>query len=164
MTTLLAILGVLVMLAALALIPLGVPGTWIMIGVLSAGALFGEVGAAVLIACMVIAGIAELLDFLASKHANDRYGGSRGAFWGAIVGGIIGVIIGMPVPVLGPVIAGFLGSFLGAAAVTLYETRGYRDAWRVGWGALLGRVWAAVAKTVAGIIILVVGGAALLWG
>jgi uncharacterized protein len=162
-TTLLALLGILVMLAALALIPLGVPGTWIMVGVLAIGAFAGRVGVAVLITCILIAAVAEVIEFVASKRMNERFGGSRGAFWGAIIGGIAGVVIGMPVPVIGSIIAGFLGSFIGAAAVTLYETRKYGSAWDVGIGALLGRIWAAVAKAGAGIVILVIGGVSLLW-
>jgi uncharacterized protein len=162
MLTLLALLGVLVMVGALALIPLGVPGTWIMVGVLAIGALAGRVGALVLIAAIVLAGIAELVEFVASARVNRRYGGSRGAFWGAAFGGILGVIIGVPVPVIGSVIAGFIGAFLGAAAVTFHEVKDYDRAWQVGRGALVGRVVSAAVKTGIGIVILVLGAAALL--
>jgi hypothetical protein len=53
--------AVLVMFGALLLIPLGLPGTWIMIGVLAIATFAGEISAGMLIACMVIAGIAELV-------------------------------------------------------------------------------------------------------
>jgi uncharacterized protein len=164
MLTLLALLGVLVMVGALALIPLGVPGTWIMAGVLALGALAGRVGVGVLVAVILLAALAELVEFVAAARVNRRYGGSRAAFWGAVVGGIGGVVIGMPVPLIGPVLAGFVGSFVGAAAVTVYESRDYDSALRVGRGALVGRVVSAAVKTSAGIIILVVGAAALLGG
>jgi uncharacterized protein YqgC (DUF456 family) len=58
---------------------------------------------------------------------------------------------------------GFLGTFVGAAAATMYETKQLDQSTRVGWGVVLGRMWSAAAKVAAGIVILVLGGAALLW-
>ena len=149
------------MVAALLLTPLGVPGLWIMVAVLAAGAWAGQVGLLVLGICIVLAAAAEVAEYLIIDRLNLRYGGSRLAFWGAIAGGIAGVMIGMPIVIIGPLVAGFLGSFVGAALATLYETRRVEAAARVGWGALLGRMWAAAAKVAAGVVILVLGGAAL---
>jgi uncharacterized protein len=158
----LAILGILVMGIALILTPLGIPGLWIMVGVLAIGAIGGTVGAFVIIVCLALALGAEILEYLIVDRLNVRYGGSRLAFWGAIFGGIAGVIIGMPIPLIGSLIAGFLGTFAGAMAATLYETKRFDSAARVGWGVLLGRVWAAATKVAAGIIIFVLGSTALL--
>lgn len=158
----LATLGIVVMAAALLLTPLGVPGLWIMAGVLAIGAWTGAVGWLVVVIAVVLAAAAELVEFLIVERMNVRYGGSRLAFWGAIAGGLAGVIIGMPVPIIGAIVAGFIGSFAGAAAATLYETRRIDRAAKVGWGTLTGRMWAAAAKVGAGIIILVIGSAALL--
>jgi uncharacterized protein len=158
----LAFLGVAVMLVALLLTPLGVPGLWIMVGVLAVGAWTGAVGMLVLGACIVLAAAAELVEYLIIERMNVRFGGSRRAFWGAIAGGIAGVMIGFPIAIIGPLIAGFLGSFAGAALATLYETRRVEAAARVGWGTLLGRMWAAGAKVAAGTVILVLGSASLL--
>jgi uncharacterized protein len=158
----LAFLGVAVMLVALLLTPLGVPGLWIMVGVLAVGAWTGAVGMLVLGACIVLAAAAELVEYLIIERMNVRYGGSRRAFWGAIAGGIAGVMIGFPIAIIGPLIAGFLGSFAGAALATLYETRRVEAAARVGWGTLIGRMWAAGAKVAAGTVILVLGSASLL--
>lgn len=157
-----SIIGILVMGVALFLTPLGIPGLWIMVGVIGIGAIAGEVSVVIVVTCLALALVAELLEFLIVQKLNVRYGGSRLAFWGAIFGGVIGVIIGMPVPVIGSLIAGFLGSFAGAMAATLYETRRFDSAARVGWGVLLGRVWAAATKVATGIIIFVLGSAALL--
>lgn len=159
----LAMLGIAVMTAALLLTPLGVPGLWIMAIVLAIGAWAGAVGWLIVVIALVLAAAAELIEFLIVERMNVRYGGSRLAFWGAIAGGLAGVIIGMPVPVIGAIIAGFIGSFAGAAAATLYETRRMDSAARVGWGTLVGRMWAAAAKVAAGMIILVLGTAALLF-
>jgi uncharacterized protein len=158
----LAVAGILVMVVALALTPLGVPGLWIMVAVLAVGWWAGAVGVVVLVIGVVLAAAAELAEYLIIDRLNVQYGGSRLAFWGAIAGGIAGVVIGLPLPLIGPVIAGFLGSFVGAAAATLYETRHMGSAARVGWGTLLGRMWAAAVKVAAGMVLLVLGAAALL--
>lgn len=157
-----SLLAILIMVAALFATPLGAPGNWIMIAVLAAAVWLGRIGPAVLLAATLLAGLAELLEFLLVRRLSLRYGGSRRAFWGAIAGGIVGVLVGVPVPFIGSVIAGFLGSFIGAALVTVAETRRLGSAGRVGWGVLLGRVWAAAVKTAAGIAIIVIGAAALL--
>ena len=156
------ILGVLLMGVALFLTPLGIPGLWIMVGVLALGAVLGDVGVVILIVCLALALGAEILEFFIVQKLNIRYGGSRLAFWGAIFGGVIGVIVGMPIPIIGSIIAGFLGSFAGAMAATLYETKRFDSAARVGWGVLIGRMWAAATKVAAGIVIFVLGSAALL--
>lgn len=159
-----AILGILIMIPALFIIPLGLPGLWIMVAVLAAGALAGEVGLAPLATAVALAVAAELAEFLFVKLMSDRYGGSRGAFWGALVGGLVGVIVGAPIPVIGSVVAGILGTFLGAAAVTLWEQRNLPSAARVGWGVVLGRIFAITAKMAVGVVVLVTGAWALLVG
>jgi uncharacterized protein len=157
-----AIIGILIMLAALLAVPLGFPGLWLMVAVLAVGWWSGTVGWLILAVALVLSAAAELIEFYVIERMNVRYGGSRLAFWGAIAGGITGVIVGMPIPIIGSVIAGFVGSFVGAALATLYQTRHVEHAARVGWGTLLGRLWASAAKIAAGIIILVLGSAALL--
>lgn len=157
----LAIIGIIIMGLALFLTPLGVPGLWIMVGVLTIGAALGEVSILVLLSCLALALGAEILEFFIVQKLNVRYGGSRLAFWGAILGGVVGVVIGLPVPIIGSIIAGFLGSFAGAMAATLYETKEFDAARRVGWGVLLGRMWSAAAKVAAGVVIFVMGSAAL---
>ncbi|HEX6937931.1 MAG TPA: DUF456 family protein [Longimicrobiales bacterium] len=159
-----AIIGILIMVPALLIIPLGLPGLWIMVAVLAGGVFLGEVGLATLVTALAVAVAAELAEFFFVKRLNDRYGGSRRAFWGALVGGLAGAFVGAPVPVVGPVVAAIAGSFLGAGVVTLWETRHLPSAARVGWGVVLGRILAISAKMAAGIALLIVGGAALLFG
>ena len=157
-------LAVVGMVVALVVIPLGLPGLWIMIGILAAATFADEVSPIVLILLVVIALLAELAEWMIVARTSARWGGSRKAFWGAIAGGLMGILVGLPVPlpILGPLAAGLLGTFAGAAAVTLWETRALRSAGRVGCGAVLGRAFAAAAKTAAGVVILVVGTAALI--
>ena len=157
----LAIVG---MIVALVVIPLGLPGLWIMIGILAVATFVDEVSPIILVLLVVVALLAELAEWAIVARTSARWGGSRKAFWGAIAGGLVGILVGLPVPlpILGPLVAGLLGTFVVAAAVTLWETRALRSAGRVGCGAVLGRAFAAATKTAAGIVILVTGVAALI--
>ena len=56
------------MVVALLVIPLGLPGLWIMVGVLAIGAVYKAVGLLTIAAVVVIAGIAELLEFVFVKR------------------------------------------------------------------------------------------------
>ncbi len=155
-------LTILAMAACLLLVPLGLPGVWIMIGILTIATALDEVAWWVLLGLVGLAALAELAEYALVKRTAERYGGSRKAFWGAIAGGFIGVVVGLPVAVIGPLVAGMIGTFLGAAAVALWETRELRAARRIGWGALVGRILAAGLKTAAGLAILLIGATSLL--
>jgi uncharacterized protein YqgC (DUF456 family) len=151
-------LAIVVMIAALIVIPLGFPGIWIMIGILVIGTAFDEVAWWTLLFLVQVALAAELVEWVIVKKTSARYGASNRAFWGAIAGGLIGVLI----PVVGALIAGLVGTFVGAALVAWWETRRLKMAGRAAWGAVVGRAFAAAFKTAAGIVILVLGAAALL--
>ena len=146
-----------VLLLSLFLIPLGLPGAWIMLGAaIGYDALVkgDPIGWGTIVATGVLAVIAEIFEFSLSARYTKRYGGSRRAGWGAIIGGIIGAIVGVPVPIIGSVIGAFAGSFIGAliAEYTRREaTAG--TATRVATGALIGRVVAAAMKTGIGVVI-----------
>jgi uncharacterized protein len=154
--------GIILMVLALMSIPLGLPGLWIMIGVAAVGAIMGEVGVLALLACVILAVAAELIEYVLLRRLTQQYGGSRKAFWGALGGGFVGVLVGVPIPIIGSIIAGMVGAFVGAALVTYAETKELGSAHRVGWGAVMGRMLTAVAKTAAGIAILAIAAAALL--
>lgn len=160
----LSVLLLLVLLGALLLVPLGLPGVWIMVLVLLGVAAAGEVAWLTWGALAGLALLSEGIEWAAVAWMGKRYGGSSRAFWGAIAGGLVGALVGSPVPVLGALVAGVVGTFLGAAAVTFWETRSVEAASRVGWGTALARTLAVGVKTAAGIVVLVVGGAALFVG
>ena len=146
-----------VLLLSLFLIPLGLPGTWIMLGAaIGYDALMpgDPVGWFTIGATMVLAAIAEVFEFTLSTRYTKKYGGSRRAGWGAIIGGIVGAIVGVPVPIIGSVIGAFAGSFIGAL-VAEYSRREATagTATRVATGALIGRVVAAAMKTGIGVAI-----------
>ena len=154
------ILGAILFLSLL-IIPLGLPGTWVM---LAAGVGYSllvpnSIGIFALVGTTIIAVIAEIFEFtLAGKYAR-KYGGSRRAGWGAIIGGIVGAIVGVPVPLIGPIIGAFAGSFVGALGAELSRGTDMQGSTRVAWGALVGRAVAAAMKVAAGVMI----AAWLLW-
>lgn len=160
-----AILLVLLLLAGLVLIPLGLPGLWVMLlGLLLYGWLTGfqTVGVGILLGALALALLGELVEWWVGFRFARRYGGSRRAGWGALIGGIAGALVGVPVPVVGSVIGSFVGSFLGAVVFEYSRERHAPGSLRAGWGALLGRAVAAGAKIAFGVGIAVLGVWALL--
>ncbi|MCC6318822.1 MAG: DUF456 domain-containing protein [Gemmatimonadaceae bacterium] len=140
-----------VLLLALCLVPLGLPGLWVMIIAALAydwlvpAASVGWVTVAIAVGLAVLA---EVLEFTLSARYTQKYGGSRRAAWGSILGGIAGAIVGVPVPIVGSVIGAFAGAFVGALVLEYTRPDATRaGATRVATGALLGRVAAAAAKT-----------------
>lgn len=150
---------VLACLAGLALITVGLPGTWLMIIAAlvydwaSPGAVYGAwtLGGTVLLAV-----VAEVLEFTIAKRYTERTGGSSRAGWGAMIGGMVGAFAGLPIPILGSVLGAFAGAFAGALVmewtVRPHDTAGVVQ---VATGALVGRAAATAAKLGAGVAIAV---------
>ncbi len=135
---------------ALLLVPLGLPGLWVMVGIALLADMLGvgiDIGWATLAGVTVLALVAELIEFALGGRMARRYGGSKRAEWGAILGGLVGVVVGFPVPIIGPMIGAFVGAFVGALVAELSLRRGTRAATRVATGALVGRALAVVVKT-----------------
>lgn len=151
--------------AGLVLIPLGLPGLWVMVGVLLLyGWLteFRSLGLAAIIVVLALAFVGEIIESWLGFRFAKRYGGSSRSGWGALVGGIVGAIIGVPIPVIGSVIGAFLGSFIGAALFEYTASRRLDVATRAGWGSVLGRAAAAATKIALGLIIAVIAAFAAL--
>ena len=147
----------LVFLGCLFLIPLGLPGLWLM---LAAGFVYDllmpgtdPIGIWNIAGATLLAVFAEIAEFsLAGKYAR-KDGGSRRAGWGAILGGMVGAFAGVPIPIVGSVIGAFAGAFLGALVFEYLGNRDANAATRVAWGALVGRVVAAALKVGVGVAI-----------
>ncbi len=160
------ILLVACILTGLVLIPLGLPGLWVMVaGVLAFGWLsdFRTVGVWTIVLVVGLAFVGEVLEAWIGFRFARAYGGSRSAGWGALIGGVVGAIVGVPIPIIGSVIGAFAGSFLGAALFEYAREQRAEVAARAGWGAVLGRAAAAAAKMALGVVIGVVGMFAV-WG
>jgi uncharacterized protein YqgC (DUF456 family) len=156
--TLLTWLMVACFLAGLALIPLGLPGLWVMVLAVMAYTWltdFQRIGLVTVVVVLTLAVLGEVIEAWLGFGFARRYGGSKRAGWGALMGGIVGAIVGVPVPVIGSVIGAFVGSFAGAV-VFEYSRSDAGTALRAGWGALLGRAAATAAKIAVGLVIAVV--------
>jgi uncharacterized protein YqgC (DUF456 family) len=148
----------LLFLAGLALVPLGLPGLWVMVlGAIGYGwwTDFRTIGAVTIAIAVALALVGELLEAWLGFRIAKRYGSTRAA-WGAVIGGLVGAVIGVPVPVIGSVIGAFLGAFAGAALFEWWRTKALYGAVTAGWGALLGRAAAVAVKTGLGLVIAVV--------
>ena len=153
--------------AGLLLIPLSLPGLWVMVlGILGYGWLtdFRSMGTGIVVSILALALAGELIEAWLGFRLARRYGGSSRAGWGALAGGLVGAMVGVPVPLIGSVIGGFVGAFLGAALFEYTRARHSEGAVRAGWGAVLGRAAAAAAKMAIGIVIAVLGAYAAIRG
>ena len=152
-------------LGGLLLVPLGLPGLWVMIGALLIyGWLtdFRSLSVALIVIVLALALSGEIIETWLGFRFAKRYGGSSRSGWGALLGGIVGAIVGVPVPVIGSVIGAFLGSFIGAALFEYSASRQLEVATRAGWGSVVGRAAAAAAKIGLGVIIAVIAAYAAL--
>ncbi|PYO93303.1 MAG: hypothetical protein DMD62_10315 [Gemmatimonadetes bacterium] len=147
-------------LVGLAMIPLGLPGLWVMVtGVLAYGWLTGfrSVGIAIIAIVLGLAFLGEIIENWIGFRYAKRYGGSTRSGWGALIGGLIGATIGVPVAVIGSVLGAFIGAFIGAALFEYSYSRHPGVATRAGWGAVLGRAAGAAVKIALGVVIAVIG-------
>ena len=159
---LLSAVVVLAMLACLVLIPLGLPGLWLIVAITIGLVLLGSLSWSFWLVVAGVALVTEIAEFGVLKKFGDAYGGSRKAFWGAVLGGMAGLFIGLPVPIIGPMITAFLGTFIGAGLVTYVETLSLEKSAKVGWGVLLARTAAVALKVAVGVAVIAAVGVALL--
>lgn len=147
----LCVLGVLVQL----------PGTWVLLLLAGAVELLDRFylppeetttfGWPVLLVCVALAGIGELLEFLASAMGLKRGGGSSRGLWGSLIGGILGLFVFSPlfvfVPIVGTFLAVLLGTFVGAFLGEFSHQRAtLHTAWRPALWAAIGRLAGTTGK------------------
>lgn len=145
----LTVLFVVAMLVSIFLVPLGFPGTFIMVALAIAVNYFAAAGIGwfAIGTSLTLAVIAEVLEWTMSARFARKYGGSKRAGWGAIIGGLIGAFAGVPVPVLGSMIGAFAGAFLGALVAEFTQPEAdASSATRVATGALIGKAAATAMK------------------
>ena len=152
-------------LVGLVLIPLGLPGLWvILLGIIGYGWIteFSTLSTGFLVLAIGLAILGEVLESWIGFRFAKRYGGSSRAGWGALVGGLVGAIVGVPIPIIGSVIGGFVGAFLGAALFEYSRARHAEGSVKAGWGAVLGRAAAVAIKMGLGLA-MVVGALFAVW-
>ncbi|MEM1330780.1 MAG: DUF456 domain-containing protein [Planctomycetota bacterium] len=153
MTVLAAVLVSLASLVGVLLTLLTLPGTWAMLLVaMLAWAWRPELYHWGWIAgAGVLAAGAEVAEFLASAAGARKAGGSRSASVAAIIGALIGGLLGtvfIPVPLVGTITGAVAGAAMGAFAAERAVAGGtWRESYRVGQGAGVGRLWSVVIKT-----------------
>lgn len=161
------VLGI-VLMGALLLVPIGLPGLWVMLGAALLYWIVVPTGGVGLVTVLIASGVvivAEVLEFTITGNYAKRYGGSKRASWGAIIGGIVGAVVGVPIPVIGSLIGAFVGSFAGAFIGELTVDRSTRsNPQRVATGALIGRAVASALKSALGLVVVVVVMGAAIWG
>lgn len=152
----------LIMLASIIVIPFGIPGTFVIIGnALVYGLItdFAEVTWKFLGILLIIAVVAEGIEFVLGAAAAGKYGGSKLGMTGAIVGGFFGAVWGTPiVPPIGIILGAFVGAFVGAAVFDYFQTKDLQKSLRVGYGAFLGTLGGKLTKIVAAMAMVVMIG------
>src|SRR2546421_10270669 len=109
--TLAVLLPALCLVVGLVLVPLGLPGLWVMVGgVVGYGALTGfrTVGIATMAIVLGLALLGELVEWWVGFGLTERYGGSRRSGWGGLGGGGAGARAGVPGPGRWWEVGGFL--------------------------------------------------------
>lgn len=150
----------------------GLPGNWLIV-LLTAIWFFctdpanhWHIGIWLIVLFVVLAGIGELIEFLASVLVTRKVGGSKRAATfsviGSIVGGLIGGIVGLPIPIplvgmiVGSVIFACVGALLGATIGERWQGSEIEKSLKVGGAAAAGRFVGTMGKIAMGSSILAI--------
>ncbi|UCD75224.1 MAG: DUF456 domain-containing protein [Phycisphaerales bacterium] len=170
---------------------LGLPGSWMMLGLavlieLIDGWWLPEESTTtfawwLIIVCGLLAGVGEVLEFIAGVLGAKKGGASKRGMWGALIGGILGVFlgvgIGLPIPIIGSVIGSLIGAAIGTFAGAIIgelsapptevdgetTTATVRGSLKPATGATIGRVLGTLSKLPIAIIIWLVLTIAAFW-
>lgn len=158
-----ALLFTLLGLVCLVLVVVGLPGTWILIGLAVAVELLDRhylsaaapetFGWRMIGACVALAGVGEIIEALAGAAGTKAGGGTSRGMVGAMLGGLVGAILFtplIPIPIVGTLIGALIGTFAGAmiAESTGPRARDGRSAFRAARGATVGRLLGTITKSV----------------
>ncbi|MBS3762127.1 MAG: DUF456 domain-containing protein [Candidatus Brocadiia bacterium] len=140
----------LVMLAGMIIIPLGIPGQFIIAFAALGGTLIAGKDALpwwIVLTLFGLAVLAEIIEAIAGMLGASK---AKGSFWssiGAMLGGIIGAVVGSAVlPLIGTLLGAFVGTFAGAYALEYHRTRTVKASATVAKGALIGRIIGSITK------------------
>jgi uncharacterized protein YqgC (DUF456 family) len=152
--TVLALLCIALMAAALFLNLFSLPANW-MVLILAALWTFLAPETAMSLTILALMGAlavaGEILETLMVRIWGKKYGGSTMGTIGGIIGSLIGAIFCAPFLFgIGALFGALFGAFSGALAIELFRGRRNEEALRAAWGAMLGRFGGAMAKTAVG--------------
>jgi uncharacterized protein YqgC (DUF456 family) len=134
------------------------PGTWLILGAALIYAWHFEWGTITwvpLVVMALLATAAEIAEALSAMSGARKAGASRPAGWGALLGGFGGMIVFaplIPLPIIGSVLGGLLGCFVGAFVVERHIHGDSNHGARVGFGAVVGRLYGLVLKVASAVI------------
>jgi hypothetical protein len=150
----------LTMIGGIAIIVVGLPGTFLIVVnsfVFGWFTGFVDLTAGVLLGLLAIALVAEGIEFFLGAAAAARFGGSKMAIGGAIVGGFLGAIwLTSLLPVFGTIAGAFIGAFGGAALFEYIGTKDWDRSLQAGYGAFLGALGGRLTKIAAAVSMIVI--------
>jgi len=135
---------------------IGLPGLWLMILTFIALKWWQPdwISWWIIIIAVVIALIAEWLEFIAGAAGSSKAGGSKRASVGAIVGGIVGAIAGAAFPpIIGALLWGAVGAGLGAILGEITAGRDWKKTLPVGTAAAKGKMLGTLWKTALAVVV-----------
>jgi uncharacterized protein YqgC (DUF456 family) len=149
-------------LAGIAITVMTLPGLWLMLASAAVYALLTHgnyIGWWTLATLLLLATVAEIIEFTSSGAGAKRAGAGRAGIWGAIIGGIVGGIVlsfFIPIPVFGTLVGVCLGTFLGAMIGEFAFGREITHSLKIGFGAAKGRLFGTFIKLGFGCVMLVI--------
>lgn len=146
------IVYVLLLLIGLLLVPLGLPGAWLMVVVAFVYSLLTDFQAGqndlwVLVVVVILALIGELLEFGIGVLGSKKLKVSNRAIIFSLIGGFIGAVVGFPIILIGSLIGLFVGAFLGAFIYEIFEQKNLAKALKSSIACFFSRVTAMFFKT-----------------
>jgi uncharacterized protein YqgC (DUF456 family) len=149
-----------ILIGSLYLALIAAPGLWVMViatiiyAILTGGI---TVGLKTVFTIIIIAGVAELLEFIVMGRGAKKAGASRRGLWGALIGSVIGALFfTIPLPIIGTIIGVCLGAFVGAIVGELWGGTEVGTSLRVGYGAAKGRLFGIFTKVLFGCVIIAI--------
>lgn len=169
--TLLAVGFAIFGLVCVALIVIGLPGTWMMLAAAVAIELVADLGLGraegsgitifgwpLLLGATGLAVLGELIEFVSGAVGARMGGATRRGVWGALFGGILGALaltFGLPIPLLGALLGAVVGTFLGAWIGELSSStrRARGETTRAAVAAVLGHLGGILGKLLVGCVL-----------
>ena len=150
-----AIVCIALMLLSLMLIFLGLPGTWVIIAIAGLWSFFSgalNFGWQFFLPLIVLAGVGELVEFIAGYYGAKRFGGTSKGSIGGIIGALVGGFLGAPLFFgLGALPGALAGCYAGCFLMEKLHGASANAAASAALGSTLGRFGGFVVKLGIGI-------------
>lgn len=146
------LLYIIILLGALIIVPLGFPGTWLMVIAAFVFSLLGDFQPGksdfwVLCFVVLMAATGEVIEYMVGIMGSKKFQVTGGAIACSIVGGLIGAFVGIPVAVIGSLLGLLVGTFLGAWLYEMILNRDIKKSIQMACAVFFSRVMALFVKT-----------------